>query len=373
MKAHLEIALRLWFALEMVCGPWAAAPGVAGPVPVLYCTDLFHPHDDPDDHFDLATLYALREVEVLGIVLDQGMNGEQAKRPGTIPVAQMNGLTGRAVPVAAGLKPKLKTPDDKALEQEAEWQRGVELILKVLRESPEPVVVLSVGSVRDLVAAFNREPELCRKKIRRIGAFIGEASNPDFVEYNVMLDPQAYVGLMRSGLPIYWVPCFDGGAWENGGHASFWQAKHGELLRAAPPELVQFFIYALEKEAADPAAFLREPVHPARRKKLFAETRNLWCTAVFAALCGQSIVKTNGEYRVQPGRGGAAAAVPANDLFAFSAVRLAVTGGGGVRYGTGPGTREVMRFEIRNRDTYAPGMTSATAGVLAAFPLRARR
>ncbi|HOY58865.1 MAG TPA: hypothetical protein PK640_12120, partial [Verrucomicrobiota bacterium] len=29
-----------------------------GAQPVLYSTDLFHPHDDPDDHFDLAVLYA---------------------------------------------------------------------------------------------------------------------------------------------------------------------------------------------------------------------------------------------------------------------------------------------------------------------------
>ena len=25
----------------------------AASVPLVYCTDLFHPHDDPDDHLDL--------------------------------------------------------------------------------------------------------------------------------------------------------------------------------------------------------------------------------------------------------------------------------------------------------------------------------
>jgi hypothetical protein len=359
--------MRVLSSVLVVCALSLSA--AAGDVPVLYCTDLFHPHDDPDDHFDVATLYALQGVEIRGIVLDQGMSGEQAQRPGTIPVGQMNALTGRKVPVAAGLWPALTSPEDKGLDRGPEWQGGVELILKTLRESPEPVVVLSVGSARDIVAAFNREPELCREKIRRIGAFIGDASSPDFVEYNVMIDPHAYVGLMRSGLPVYWVPCFDGGIWQNKGHASFWQANHGDLLRAAPPEVVQFFIYALEKETADPLAFLRQPVDPARRDKLFAETRNLWCTAVFAALCGQSIVKTDAGYAVRPG--GDAATVPANELFTFTPVRVSVTGDRFVQYGEGGGAQEVMRFDVRNAGAYAQGMTSATAGVLAAFPVRA--
>ena len=72
------------------------AASVAAPVPVLYCTDLFHPHDDPDDHFDLATIYAIPGIELRGIVLDQG--DKQQQRPGRIPVGQLNALTGRSVP-----------------------------------------------------------------------------------------------------------------------------------------------------------------------------------------------------------------------------------------------------------------------------------
>jgi len=91
-------------------------------------------------------------------------------------------------------------------------------------------------------------------------AFIGEASDPEYQEYNVGLDPQAFVGLMRSGLPVYWVPCFDGGLWQNRGHASFWRASHRALLGKAAPEVIQYFIYALEKEGSEPLAFLSRPV-----------------------------------------------------------------------------------------------------------------
>ena len=74
-------------------------------VPVIYSTDLSHPHDDPDDHFDIVALYALKELDILGIVLDQGKR--QDLSPGRIPVEQMNALTGRNVPYAVGLSDPL--------------------------------------------------------------------------------------------------------------------------------------------------------------------------------------------------------------------------------------------------------------------------
>ena len=36
----------------------------AAPIPVIYSTDLMHPHVDPDDHFDLACLYAMPEADL---------------------------------------------------------------------------------------------------------------------------------------------------------------------------------------------------------------------------------------------------------------------------------------------------------------------
>ena len=85
------------------------APAEAGrAVPVIYCTDLFHPHDDPDDHFDLATLYAMPELDIKGMVLDQGR--KQLERPGRIPVSQLNRITGRNVPAVIGLADAAEEP-----------------------------------------------------------------------------------------------------------------------------------------------------------------------------------------------------------------------------------------------------------------------
>jgi hypothetical protein len=311
-------------------------------LPLIHCTDLFHPHGDPDDHFDLATLYGIPGLDLKAIILDQGRL--QVKQPGTIPVSQLNHITGRKVTAAIGLAEKLRSPTDTGLDQPAEFQKGVALILSTLRQSPVPVAITAVGSMRDVVAAFNREPDLFRRKVDKLLIFIGEASDAKFTEWNVSLDPQAYVGLMRSGLPLYWAPCFDGGLWQNRGHASFWQARHADLLRNARPALLQFFIYALEKETADPITFLSTPVDPQRKERLLAGTRNLWCAAVF-------------EFLVAPEKTGM--------MFGFSEVEARVGDDAVIRYGHAPSSKRVRRFEVRDLTTYPTQMTTATSALLA--------
>ncbi len=332
-------------------------------IPVLYGTDLLHPHDDPDDHFDLAAIYAMNELDIKGVILDLG--AQQVHRPGRIPVSQMNRITGREVPAAIGLAEKLSSPSDTGLGQKPEFQGGVRLILDTLRKSPVPVRIATVGSVRDLVAAYNREPALFRARVDRVLVFIGEASHPTYKEWNVTLDPHAYVGLMRSDLPLWWVPCFDGGIWKNNGRASFWKARHEDILKEAPPEVIQYFIYALEKEKADPLAFLSEPVDPRRRDRLFSQVRNLWCTAIFGILSGRTVTFEGGRWiSAPPKKGEARLAPPANDLFGFTEVDLSITDDAITRVGPGEGSRKVMLFEVRNREKYAEGMTALTAQLI---------
>jgi hypothetical protein len=335
-------------------------------VPVIYCTDLFHPHDDPDDHFDLATLYAMPELDIQAVVLDQGR--KQLERPGRIPVSQINRLTGRKVPAVIGLCDPLKSPDDKALDQPAQFQGAVDLILQTLRGSGRPVCIATAGSVRDVVCAFNREPGLFRTNVAMVLAFIGEASDTKFQEYNVGLDPQAFVGLMRSGLPVYWVPCFDGGLWQNRGHASFWRASQRALLGQAAPEVIQYFIYALEKETAEPLAFLSRPVEPERQARLYAGTRNLWCAAVLGVMSGREVVFDGSKWTsVLPQSNGAAAVAGRKSLFGFSEVEVSVSDAGVVSYGKGPGSHKVRRFEVHDSAQYEQGMVEATASLLSSL------
>jgi hypothetical protein len=335
-------------------------------VPVIYCTDLFHPHDDPDDHFDLATLYAMPELDIKGVVLDQGR--KQLERPGRIPVAQMNKITGRNVIAVIGLADSLRSPDDKALDQPAQFQGAVELIVQTLQASARPVCIATAGSVRDVVCAFNREPELFRTNVAMVLAFIGEASDAKFQEYNVGLDPQAFVGLMRSGLPVYWVPCFDGGLWQNRGHASFWRASQRTLLRQASAEVILYFIYALEKETVEPLAFLSRRVEPEREARLFGSMRNLWCAAVLGVMSGREVVFDGSKWTSVPPQGGESDTVARwKPLFGFSEVDVSVTDAGVVSCGNRPGSRKVRRFEVRDSAQYEQGMVEAMAKLLSSL------
>lgn len=322
----------------------------AAPIPVIYSTDLMHPHVDPDDHFDLACLYALPEADVRAIILDQG--SDQAQRPGFKPVWQMNYLTGRHVPAAIGLRDKLKTPDDHALDQPAEYQNGVNLILQTLQDARERVAIQFVGSARDVVAAYNREPELFRQKVRSIHGFIGEGSVPAHREWNVNLDPQAFVGLMRADLPFYWIPCFDGGAWANQGHASFWRITHGQVLAKTAPPLQRYFLYMLRHATNDPIAYLAQPTSAEDRAWMMGGQRNLWCGALLGLALGRPLLHEGSE------------------VVGFAPVEVSVDDQTVVRLGKAPGSRSVLRFEIKDRARFAEEATRATAQLLESFPVR---
>lgn len=329
---------------------WLVCAQAASPVPVIYSTDLLHPHDDPDDHFDLACLYAMPEADLRAIVLDQGAS--QAQRPGFKPVWQLNYLTGRHVPAAIGLRDKLKSPGDAALDQPAEFQNGVNLILQTLQDAREKVAIIFVGSARDVAVARNRRPDLFRDKVRSIHGFIGDASEPKHQEWNVALDPQAYVSLLRADVPFFWIPCFDGGVWNNNGHASFWKIYQREVLENTAPPLQRYFLFMLNKSTNDPLAYLTQPTSDADRDRLMREPRNLWCGALLGLAVGRPLIEDGKE------------------IVGFTPVEVSVDDHAVVHHGKAAGSRSVMRFEIRHPERFAPAATRATRQLLGSFPLQ---
>lgn len=275
----------------------AASRSAAADVPIVYSSDLYHPHEDPDDHFDLATLFSLDELDIRGIILDGGQRQLQA--PGKIPVEQMFKLAGRKAPYAIGLAQRLASPGDKAQNQPAQFQGGVQLILDALRRSPKKVRILTTGSLRDVAAAFNREPKLMRDKVDRLYIVIGDPGVADQYEYNVQLDPQSYARVLESGLPIYWCPCFDGGVWKRDhGYATYWQFTQGDVLQSAPPRLQSWFGYALMRlKGADPIAYLDLPLQGDQQMQIWPTRRNMWSTAALLDAAGRQIYeRTDGSF-----------------------------------------------------------------------------
>lgn len=281
----------------------ASAPAAAAKVPLIYSTDLYHPHIDLDDHFDLANVLALPELDVKGIILD--INGDLA-RSGRPAVEQMQGLTGRTIPLAVGLKSKLKTPDDKAFDQPAEFQHGVQLILDILRDAKAPVTIITTGSMRDVMAAFHRQPDLCRAKIGAIYSNAGSAVAGG-AEYNIDLDPAAYRAMFDSGLPIYWFPCFP---LENKG-ATFWRFDYTPMFQPAggvAEGLQNYLLYAMKGVNPQQVPPL-EALRPDFRKRIGLTAmpkgnKEMWCTPSILAAAGRRV------YRVGPDRWIAASTPP---------------------------------------------------------------
>ncbi len=259
----------------LLCLPTQAADRI----PIIYSTDLAHPHGDPDDHFDLAALFAMREFDIKGIVLDRRASTSQP--PGEAPMQQMLNITGRKVPYAAGLKAySFTNRTDKCLDQAAEYQGGVELILQQLRDATQKVDVMLVGSCRDFAAAYNREPELVTEKVKSVYIDAGNGPGGTQNEHNVALDAPAYQRLFESGLSIYWLPCYG-----TSGYQTYYQANQQAVIGAGSLKLQKYFQYCLSVSTADPIEFLSSTdAVPA-----YSGTRNMWCTPGLIAAAGRKI------------------------------------------------------------------------------------
>jgi hypothetical protein len=352
--------------LGLLLGALAVQAGAAPtPVPVIYGTDLFHPHVDPDDHFDLATLFALPELDVKAILLDQG--DRQLQRPGAIPLRQMRRLTGREVAFAAGLGAKLASLSDDGRSQPAEFQGAVELLLEVLRQSREPVTLIMAGSVRDVCAAWNRDPGLLRQKVGRLYLNIGSAED-GAIEYNVELDPKAYAGLLRSGLPIYLCCCLPmRRGVPQAEFSTWWQFRQSDVLETAPKGLQAYFIYGLQRpspEEVDPIKALTMDLRPWRRL-VWEMDRNMWCTAPFLHAAGRTVCKFNGSwFCAQPSPAGA----QLDNLFTFVPARVEVDDSGKTKKLLNDPNPNVQLFKVTAQDSYAAAMRDCLRELLCSWP-----
>ena len=144
MKRRSAFA-RIVLPLLLVCLAGSNVLGAdSAPVPTLHTTDLFRPHVDPDDHWDLATQYALAwmgKVNLRGVLVDCP---RRSNAPDICAVAQMNYITGKAVPVLVGA-PRKMLPEELRKDAGAAKLAGVRAFLELMRQSPRPVVIHIAG------------------------------------------------------------------------------------------------------------------------------------------------------------------------------------------------------------------------------------
>ena len=95
--------------------------------------------------------------------------------------------------------PPLPGPEGEPVELEA-----CELMAQVLRESGEPVTIVSTGPLTNVAALLLSHPEL-KEKIGGISLMGGGVTHGNWTpaaEFNILVDPEAADLVFRSGLPI---------------------------------------------------------------------------------------------------------------------------------------------------------------------------
>ncbi|TDD49098.1 hypothetical protein E1263_32395 [Kribbella antibiotica] len=151
-------------------------------VPVISITDL-------SDNVDLLMGFGLPEVDLRAVILDG------PRDPGLAVVTRLNAIFGRNVPVAWGPAGRMRDSNDRMYDAPPSQQRGIDLLVHALADSPEPVHLLSFGSARPMAVAFNRAPEIFREKVARIHLSA------------VVQDSIALARIVGSGLPLSLYPC----------------------------------------------------------------------------------------------------------------------------------------------------------------------
>lgn len=295
-------------------------------IPVINITDLYHPYQDPGDNFDLIMGYALPEIDMKAIILDitdafrkpVGDHPTLWKDPrgpreaGFVPVLQLNYIFNRSVPYALGPLNLMRSELDKMNDIPAIQDEGIGLFLETLRKSKDKVDVLSFGSARVLAVAYNREPELMKKKIRLIHLSAGTAS-PEFKlgkdeganaipggEWNVALDLHAFNRILNSDLPIAIYPCAtqDGG-FDAGQNNTYWRLPNLEFIQSMDPKLRRYLNFAFAK--SNRVDFLRamdiDDFNPP--DSIFPRPHHVWETALWLNISGRKLVqRKNGHYAI---------------------------------------------------------------------------
>ena len=308
----------------------------------ILTSDLYYAPWDYDDVMDAITQYSLGSafIDLRALVMDQpsdGWNGGLTSRgDGRTWRGIFELASGADVPYYTGLRNGLSSLTDTGGSQAANYRAGRDVILAQMAAAPDHSVVLhAVGSPRDIAAAYNQDPTLFARKVKRIYLSGGKEGAIGAGDANWGSDATATQRLLASGLPLYvglissddsrhdntsWslsVPdlmrvtdavnprlshiihwsyygCMDGG----------YRMKHNIAFPnrpALPAGISPPFGWAGNNTMASPAAFFQEPTIPAIDTELRGAgprgniTRAMWSTINLIDAAGLKIFKNSAD------------------------------------------------------------------------------
>jgi hypothetical protein len=331
----------------------------SGPTPMIHVTDLFRPHGDPDDHWDLACVFALAmqgRVDLKAVLIDSPFGYKyEGKNPDIAAVAQMNYITSQAVPAVVGSPRSVKSRTDTQPQATKLDHSGIDVVLKIMEQATQPVIINVIGSCRDVAVAARKRPELFHSKCRGIYLNAGNG-DPDAanqkIEWNVGLEPAAYAAMFDIPCPIYWMPCING---------TYYNFRQDAILPHLSDEVQNYFAYMFARKTDHNwLAYLTDP----KDQKLLGEqggkTRNMWCTAGFFHAAGQTVL---GDGKIVDLR-----RAKDKGVFAFEPCRIECDDAGRTKWTPDPNSSDRFIFRVRDKENYGPATTVAMKSLLTSLP-----
>lgn len=338
-------------------------------VHLLHQTDLFRPHQDPDDHWDLACVYALafaRQLTLHGVLIDYPPP-DRDRTPDIAAIAQLNYLTGLRVPFGAGSPKAMSVRTDQQKGASRSEENGIRMVLDTLQNAPEPVVITIVGSCRDVAIAGNRAPDLFREKCA--GIYLNAGSGTPIperlgeLEYNVRLNVSAFAAIFDLPCPVYWMPCFEitPPNWCVEEYGTFYRFRQDEILPYLSPRLQNYFISMFGHKSA--TRWLGD-LCGAKDEAIFAaqlqEKRNMYCTAGFLHAVGKMVTRAGDIVDV--------AVAGETAVFTFDEIEVRCKDNGETRWKPGISASKRFIFHVRDVEAYPQAMTKAMKSLLRELP-----
>lgn len=330
--------------------------------PFIQQTDIFHPHGDPDDHWDLGTVYALASqgsLNLQGVLFDFPPVHRRGD-PATLAMAQLGHLTGiTGTPFAVGSRFPLRSRDDTLNDKDQRCLAAAQWLCRTLDNSPEQMVINIVGSCTDVALAGLLRPDLFASKCMAVYLNAGAAhpGKNGELEYNVKLNPGSYAAIFDLPCPVYWCPCWhQTQIREIGENGTWYSFLQDGVFAHMDDSLVNFFLYMLHR-SPDPKylRYLDQPVDPLLRSEFGQKHRSMWSTASIIHAAGMAIDTKQGL-------------LPASQvsapLFEFQPIAITCANDGHTTWKAAEGDSGRYIFRIHEPEQYAQAMTRALASLL---------
>lgn len=270
---------------------------------VILTTDLYHQHADPNDHWNLATMFALAKsghINFAGIMCDDDRALKEDGSyfhfgdPSVQSIAQLNYITGMAVPVGFGSPTPIRCEEDiQAFLKSGKSISSVTLLLSVLERSVDGVDIHMCGSCKDVLLAYRKNPQLFKEKCNCIYLNAGTYEKQEPLEYNVALEPFAYSQIFKIPVTVRWSPCFDElrpWPYKPSKRASFYEVKQWEAVPYLSEELLKYFNYMYGKVFnVNWLSYLKKPLDKNLVEEWQQGIREMWSTPGYLISAGKRV------------------------------------------------------------------------------------